>query len=121
MPTPAGNWKPFFLVHDVATTATVYVCPGIAGIVRQVTFFEPVIASTGTLALSKSGSPTLTSAATIDLNAAAGTTPANQTLATSEATLTLAATDYLKAIFTISSGGSYAGGCVTVWIEPFAW
>ena len=120
MPSPTGNWKPFHLDHTVATTNTVYCCPGIAGIVRQVTTFAPVVASTGTLAVSK-GTQNLLAAATVDLNAAASTTPANQTLATSTAPLTITATDYLKAIWTISSAGSYAGGACTVYVEPFEW
>jgi hypothetical protein len=120
MPSPSGNWKPFHLDHVVATTNTVYACPGIAGIIRQITFFAPVIASTGTLALSKNTLNILT-ATNIDLNAATGTTPAAQTLAASTAPLTITATDYLKAVWTISSAGSYAGGACTVWIEPFDW
>jgi len=120
MPTPKGNWKPFHLDHVVATTNTVYACPGIAGTIRQVTCMAPVIAATGTLAVTKNTLNVL-AAATVDLNAAAITTPANQTLATSEAPLTITATDYLKAVWTISSAGSYAGGACTVWIEPFDW
>lgn len=121
MPTPSGNWKPITITHASTSTATLYACPGIAGIVRQITFFEPVVAANGNLAITKNAAPTLTTAASVDLNAPTGTTPANQTLAASEASLTLAATDYIKAVFTISSAGSYAGATVTVWIEPFAW
>lgn len=117
MPSPAGQMKPIQLDHTITTTGTIYACPGIAGIVRKIVYFNPVVTTAGSVAISKN-TTSLLSTATINNATATYTTPTELTLATTPETLLLKATDYLKAIFTITTGGSYAGGTVTVWIEP---
>ena len=119
MPSPAGRMKPFQLDHDLTTTATVYCCPGIAGIVRKITYFEPVVTTAGSVAISKNAT-SLLSTASINNATSTYTTPTELTLATVPETLTIKTTDYLKIVFTITTGGSYAGAACTIWIEPSA-
>lgn len=49
MPSPAGRMKPFQVDHVLTTTKTIYACPGIAGIVRKITYFNPVVTTAGSV------------------------------------------------------------------------
>lgn len=127
MSSPKGFYKYFdlgFKGTDNDMTdgdiSTVVVAPGFAGKVVAIYVTTVTEATTATVAITK-GTTLLTSAATIDCvgDTTAGT-PLAVTLATANKTLEFAATDYFKAVWTLTdiTAATTAGFACTIVCEP---
>jgi hypothetical protein len=117
MPSPRNTWIPIDLSMQGASTINMEAAPGVAGVIRQVTAGTNVIPTAGTLALAK-GTVNILKDTNQDLAALTAGTAKDLELASAVETLRIKATDVLKAVWTITTAGSYVAGACTIWIEP---
>lgn len=120
MPTPTVARFAMQLGSQLATTTTTYACPGITGRIIKIVAGIPAVATNATLVVSK-GSTALHASLSLADGLTAGTAK-ELTLTATGHTLDIAATDILKAVWTVTdAGGTFVGGDCEVWIEPSTW
>lgn len=121
MPTPRATWIPVDLSMQGTSTINMEAVAGVAGRIMQITAGTAVKPTAGTLALSKvrgSVSTNICKDTSLDLATLTNGSAANLVLPDAVEDVRLLATDVLKAVWTITTAGSFVCGGCTVWIEP---